>query len=251
MAEPDLFHVTTKWKADNILKYGMMTAFPSSENQGAIEGWMDVKGYDEITPEILDEYYEDESFGYGYELSAEEWARRKLDDLLPDHSHSLFFWANENRAKSLKRNMESRKYSNEDYVVLGIDSDMLEDEPYMADFDLSDEIFSELESIFRENLSYEEESERMEEIYGMVEDYEKSKRKYSGEDGRDVEVLYPHSISREAIVTYDGRDVSIDSNQRRLDSFKSKGQGRGWWGEPIRHKLASNGIQTTYRGDKY
>ncbi len=243
MTNPDLFHITTKWKAKNILKHGMMTGFPSSEEQGSLKEWLGRKGYDEITPEILDEYHEDISNSMGHEMNAEEWARQKLNELLPDHSHSLFFWTTEDKANKMASTLENRNYSSTKYVVLGIDSDKLEGEPYIANFDLSDEIFSELESIYKDNPPYEERQKRMEEIYEMVEEYKESTEPYDEHEDSNLEVIYTGSVPREAIVTLNGEDISIDKEQSQLSQFS---KGRGWWNDPASHALASQGIKTRF-----
>lgn len=242
--DPDLFHVTTKWKAKSILENGLMAGMPTSERQGYLRAWMDEEGIDTINPEILEKFHQEHE--PPHQRSSEEWAREKLNELLPDHYGSLFFWADEDKAEQVKKQME-RKTRGKGYVIIGVDSDKLPKDGYVADFELSDEIFGELVDIYESNLGYEEEEERMEEIYDMVKKYKESVEEYDGQDDPSVEVLYPESVPREAIVTLIGTDVSLDPSQSTLREFNQSAKGKGWWKEPYRHSLASKGITTRWK----
>ncbi len=239
MTDADLFHVTTKWKAKQILRNGMKSGMPTSEEEGYLRAYMEEHDIDYVTPEVIDEYHEDKYMG-DVQQSAEKLAREKLNELLPNHYGSLFFWTNEEEAKDMENIMERK--NGKDYVVIGVNSDELKKDAYVADFELSDEIFSELEELYSKSYSYEEEEKIMDRVYDMVKDYQDSVEVYDEHEDESLEVLYPDDIPLDAIVSIDGQEINLTQSQKRLDEYKSRG--RGWWEQPVRHAMASRGLKT-------
>lgn len=205
---PRLFHVTTRLKAENILKEGLEPGRTTSESEFAILMAEKELGISRDDDDFWDRAGWDDSGS-----SSEQQAREMMSDILgetrpkgmPDHDRSLFFWTVEDQALGHRSAMD-RKDQFFRYVVLEVDSEKVPCECFEAESDLVELLFDDLQNHSGEFASPADEEDE-DRFYEEAEAYYKSMNRWDGKKDEGLEVLCPCDVPKEAIVSVDGKKV--------------------------------------------
>lgn len=237
----DLFHVAVSSSVPLILRHGLRTGLPPSEISGAVEEWMSRTGKDIVVDSY--EFY-DEMQNWS-ETGREDFAREKLNELLPHHDDAVFFYSSFDKAVEGKRNMEQHGYLK--YSIVGVDSTKIPVECLVGDNLLADELFDEIVGFYDDLHTDEEEWDAGDEWERMAKRYVDGLYKWDGKEDWNAEVLCPSNVPKSAIVSIDGKPVPVAKGKTASKPYQSRGQGKGWHRESHRHSLSARGIKTGRR----
>lgn len=215
----DLHHITTFEKARRIIEEGFQPGLPSEAG---------------ISPSEEEEL---EDMGLDVNFSSEFWAREALNELLPSHSSSTFFWADESKANGLKHDMAIK--ANEKFVNIVVDSSKIPCQCKTGPFQIAEHLFSMLEQSPNLIDFYDEEElesfgllDEWKEMNDLVEKYKDDLRDLTEQDkdNWEREVMCDCQIPPEAIIRVDNMDAKkfrdifahTQAVQHQLNEFEDR-----------------------------